>query len=79
MFYRYISENLCNYINSGEHAAGHTDFDYAKYLMKRQKKQRRFSGRKGFLHSTSDCSTMYVQRQQPTKILMRFEKGVQSY
>ena len=22
MFYRYISENICNYINEGEHAAG---------------------------------------------------------
>jgi type I restriction enzyme M protein len=30
MFYRYISENLCSYINSGEHAAGNTDFDFAK-------------------------------------------------
>lgn len=26
MFYRYISENLCNYINSGEADAGNTDF-----------------------------------------------------
>ena len=30
MFYRYISENLCNYINSGEIDAGNADFDYAK-------------------------------------------------
>ncbi|WP_211248140.1 type I restriction-modification system subunit M [Methanomicrobium mobile] len=30
MFYRYISENLTNYINAGEHAAGHSSFDYAK-------------------------------------------------
>ena len=30
MFYRYISENLCSYINSGEIAAGNTDFDFAK-------------------------------------------------
>ena len=30
MFYRYISENLCNYINQGEIEAGFTDFDYAK-------------------------------------------------
>jgi len=29
MFSRYISENLCNYINSGEHAAGNMDFDFA--------------------------------------------------
>lgn len=30
MFYRYISENFCAYINAGEHAAGNTDFDYAQ-------------------------------------------------
>ena len=30
MFYRYISENLTNYINAGEIEAGNTDFDYAK-------------------------------------------------
>ena len=30
MFYRYISENLTNYINEGEWDAGNTDFDYAK-------------------------------------------------
>lgn len=30
MFYRYISENLTNYVNKGEHEAGDLDFDYAK-------------------------------------------------
>ena len=30
MFYRYISENLTNYINADEIAAGYADFDYAK-------------------------------------------------
>ena len=30
MFYRYISENLCNYINSGEADAGNAGFDFAK-------------------------------------------------
>ncbi len=30
MFYRYISENITEYINKGEHAAGNIDFDYAK-------------------------------------------------
>lgn len=29
MFYRYISENLCSYINSGEAEAGNVDFDFA--------------------------------------------------
>ncbi|HJI10011.1 type I restriction-modification system subunit M [Phascolarctobacterium faecium] len=30
LFYRYISENLTNYINIGEHETGNADFDYAK-------------------------------------------------
>ena len=30
LFYRYISENLTNYINDGEIKSGHKDFDYAK-------------------------------------------------
>lgn len=30
LFYRYISENLTNFINEGEHEAGNTDFDYAQ-------------------------------------------------
>ena len=28
MFYRYISESLCNYINAGEVEAGDAGFDY---------------------------------------------------
>ena len=30
MFYRYISENLTDYVNDGEREAGNTDFDYAQ-------------------------------------------------
>ncbi len=30
MFYRYISENITNYINDGERKAGDTNFDYTK-------------------------------------------------
>ncbi|MDR1579443.1 MAG: type I restriction-modification system subunit M [Synergistaceae bacterium] len=30
LFYRYISENLTNYINAGEHEVGDTSFDYTK-------------------------------------------------
>lgn len=30
MFYRYISENLTNYINAGEREAGNNEFDYVK-------------------------------------------------
>ena len=31
MFYRYISENLTNYINEGEWEAGNVGFDYSKF------------------------------------------------
>ena len=30
LFYRYISENIINYFNKNEHAAGEVDFDYAR-------------------------------------------------
>lgn len=30
MFYRYISENITNYINEGEIEAGNTNFDFAQ-------------------------------------------------
>lgn len=30
MFYRYISENITDYINQNEHKAGNTNFDYTK-------------------------------------------------
>ena len=30
MFYRYISENLCSYVNDGEEKAGKAEFDFAK-------------------------------------------------
>lgn len=30
LFYRFISENLVDYLNAGEHAAGHLDFDYVQ-------------------------------------------------
>lgn len=30
MFYRYISENITDYINTGEYEAGNVDFDYSK-------------------------------------------------
>ena len=30
LFYRYISENIINYFNKNEHAAGNIDFDYVK-------------------------------------------------
>ncbi len=36
MFYRYISENLTNYINEGEEEAGEEGFDYARLLPEKE-------------------------------------------
>ena len=40
MFYRYISENITNYIHEGERKAGDKDFDYAKLSDKVAETQR---------------------------------------
>lgn len=38
IFYRYISENLTNYINEGEHKSGNKNFDYRKLTDKESQK-----------------------------------------
>ncbi|MGL5246308.1 MAG: type I restriction-modification system subunit M [Mycoplasmoidaceae bacterium] len=40
IFYRYISENLVNYINQGEHESGDLNFDYRKLDDKKSEKIR---------------------------------------
>jgi len=40
MFYRYISENITNYINEGERKAGDKDFDYAQISDKMAESER---------------------------------------
>lgn len=53
MFYRYISENLCNYINNGEIEAGNTDFDFAKMADSDAEEARKgLVEEKGFFYST---------------------------
>lgn len=49
LFYRYISENLTNYINQIQHEAGESDFDYAKMSDKEAKTIKdEMVSRKGF-------------------------------
>ena len=49
LFYRYISENITSYINTGEWEAGYTDFDYAKLSDEDAEKARKdLVGTKGF-------------------------------
>lgn len=68
MFYRYISENLCNYINSGEIDAGNTDFDFAK--MRDEDAEEARGGlveEKGFLSFRVNFSVM----SEPTLRMMK--------
>lgn len=59
MFYRYISENLTNYINADEIAAGNADFDYAK-LSDEEAEQARMTWcrPKASLSCRLNCSSM---------------------
>lgn len=53
MFYRYISENITNYINEDEIAAGNIDFDYAKLSDTKAEEAREEYGKdKRFLYSS---------------------------
>ena len=55
MFYRYISENLTNYINQGEIESGNIDFDYAKMSDDDAEEARRgLIEEKGFFISPSE-------------------------
>ena len=55
MFYRYISENITNYINEGERKAGDVNFDYAKLTDKEAETIRKeMVNEKGFFILTSE-------------------------
>lgn len=68
MFYRYISENLCNYINSGEIDAGNTDFDFAKMPDKDAEEARDgLVEEKDFLFFRASFSAMSVSMRRMMK------------
>ena len=55
LFYRFISENLTSYLNEHEHAAGNTDFDYARLSDRDAEGARReVVAEKGFFIAPSD-------------------------
>ena len=69
MFYRYISENLCNYINNGEIEAGNTDFDFAKMADSDAEEVREgLVEEKGFFFYQANCFAMFVPMQPMMKI-----------
>ncbi len=75
MFYRYISENLCNYVNQGEIEAGNLNFDYAKMSDQDAEAARRsLVEEKGFfilpselfwnvLKSSTDDKALFIDRE----------------
>ena len=63
MFYRYLSENLTDYINEEEHKAGKKDFDYARISDKDAEQAREDLVRvKGFFISPSELFCNVHQR-----------------
>ena len=55
LFYRFISENLSAYLNEHEHAAGNTDFDYARLSnIEAEDARREVVAEKGFFIAPSD-------------------------
>lgn len=69
MFYRYISENLTNYINEGEIEAGEVDFDYAQLSDEDAEQAREdLVKTKGFFILPSELFCNVRKRPQMTKI-----------
>lgn len=63
MFYRYISENITNYINEGERKAGDTSFDYAKLKDSEAEPERNnLVKEKGFFILPSELFSNVVKR-----------------
>lgn len=70
MFYRFISEDLTNYINQNEIEAGDADFDYAKMSDEDAEEAREgLIEEKGFLCCPANSSAMFVLMQPMTKTL----------
>ena len=66
LFYRYISENLTDHINAIQHAAGQSDFDYAKHPDDTAENARQgLVETKGFFILPSELF-QNVRRQAPT-------------
>ena len=69
MFYRYISENLTEYINAGEIAAGNVAFDYAQLSDTEAEEAREgLVQEKGFLCCPLNCSATSAPERLRTKI-----------
>ena len=69
MFYRYISENITDYINTGEIEAGNSDFDYSMMNDTEAEEARQsLVEEKGFFICLQSCFVMSEQKLKMMKI-----------
>ena len=79
LFYRYISENLTEYINHGEHEAGNTSFDYSKLSDDEAEEAREdLVQTRGFFILPRSSSRMSGERQRQTNLNETLEKVFRS-
>ena len=72
LFYRYISENLTEYINRGEREAGDETFDYAQMSDEEAEGAREgLIAEKAFSSFPQNCSVMWSRRLRTILTLMR--------
>lgn len=77
MFYRYISENITNYINEGERKAGDTSFDYAKLKDSDAETERNnLVKEKGFFILPSELFANVVKRARNDENLNETLEGI---
>lgn len=77
MFYRYISENITNYINDGERKAGDTTFDYAKLTDSEAETERKnLVKEKGFFILPSELFCNVCQKAKDDENLNETLEGI---
>ena len=81
LFYRFISENLTDYINAEERRTGTADFDYAKLSDKEAELRSRRHGKgKGVLHTPErTVRERQAQRAQRCRPERDTRPGLQEY
>ncbi len=76
MFYRYVSENLTNYVNEGEEKAGNIGFDYAKIPDDMAETQRKdLVQEKGFFILPSELFCNVVENCENEKATFKNKEG----
>lgn len=72
MFFRYISENLTNYINAGKHNTSNTELDNVQMFYVDAKEDREgLVEEKAFSFFCLNCSSMWISDPTMRKIVVR--------